>query len=207
MMKKLWIFLIIAGIVTALYPLIDRAYTWYWQQRIYSEWHDSVYLKDIIINPEDAFLQHSESNHESEHEISRGYEQENIDSVIGILTIEKINLKLPLLKGTSLANLKIGAGLLENYAGIGEIGNAPVLAHRSYTFGRFFNRLDELEEGDEIIVSTRDYNFRYTVYRKVIVEIDDYSIFEGNNEDRVLTLVTCHPVHNSDRHLVVQAVM
>ena len=126
---------------------------------------------------------------------------------LGILEIEKIDLRLPVLKGSSLANLKIGAGLLEDCAEIGAPGNTVLTAHRSYTYGRFFNRLDEIEAGDEIVIATQENTCRYVVYNKVIVEPDDTFIIGGDKEEKILTLVTCHPIHNATHRLIVQARM
>ena len=74
---------------------------------------------------------------------------------LGIMEIDKIDLKLPVLNGTSEAILRIGAGFLEGTTAIGEPGNTVLTAHRSHTYGRFFNRLDELEVGIKLLSHDR----------------------------------------------------
>lgn len=206
-MKKIANVLIIAGIIVFFYPLLDRAFTWYWQQRIFHGWEESLVAGESSLD-ENALAGEPEETPEE----TMG-EEETPDpflglsvTPLGILEIKKIDLRLPVLRGASLANLKIGAGLLEDTAEIGAPGNTVLTAHRSYTYGRFFNRLDEIEAGDEIVIANAQENtYRYVVYNKVIVEPDDTSVTRGNEEERILTLVTCHPIHNATHRLIVQA--
>ncbi|HHY81744.1 MAG TPA: class D sortase [Clostridiales bacterium] len=126
---------------------------------------------------------------------------------IGKLEIPKIKLSIPILEGASKTNLKVGAGHITGTSEIGSIGNAAVAAHRSHKYGRMFNRLDELEIGDKIKVTTKDGTFEYTVYKKHVVEPDDTSVLNRSKEDRVLTLITCTPLYTATHRLVVHAVM
>lgn len=195
--------IIVAGALVVLYPLLDRAFTWYWQQKIFNEWQKSP------ANAE-ASLSGSEPDEETSGDVESSEDNSRelfIVEPVGILQIKKINLKLPILRGSSMLNLKIGAGLLENTAEIGAPGNTVLTAHRSYTYGRFFNRLDEVEIGDEIVITAGEETYRYTVYNKVIVEPDDTSVTRGSKEEKILTLITCHPIHNATHRLVVQAKM
>jgi len=126
---------------------------------------------------------------------------------IGRIKIDKISLNIPILHGTSKANLKLGAGQITGTSKLGDVGNAALAAHRSHTYGRMFNRLDELEIGDKIIVETADGTFEYTVYEKLVVEPDDVSVLNRNDKDRVLTLVTCTPLYTATHRLIVHAVI
>lgn len=81
-------------------------------------------------------------------------------------------------------------------------------AHRAHTYGRLFNRLDELEQGDEIVIATRDGRYRYTVYHKAIMKPEEVSLLCAADGRSILTLVTCHPLRqvNPPYRLVVQAI-
>jgi sortase A len=217
-MRRLSLILIVTGVLVLLYPLLDRAYTWYWQQKIFNEWEAEHMREDTHVEKDtvkervetEAGLEENENNiNPAESSEAEGSENDTIlRNTLGILEIEKINLKLPILGGTSEAILRIGAGLLEGTAGFGEVGNTVLTAHRSHTYGRFFNRLDELEAGDRITISTEhDQQYHYVVYRTIIVEVDDTSIFEFEEGDRILTLYTCHPLYsvNPVNRLIVQA--
>jgi sortase A len=70
-----------------------------------------------------------------------------------------------------------------------------------------FNRLDELEVGDGIVVETADGSFEYTVFKKHVVEPDDLSVLNKNDRDRVLTLITCTPLYTATHRLVIHAVI
>lgn len=125
--------------------------------------------------------------------------------VTAIIQIDKINLKLPVLEGATKANMKHAAAHMNETAPIGEIGNAAIAAHRSRTAGRLFNRLNEVEIGDTISVKTSGQEYNYEVYDISIVEPTDISVLNGNNKDKILTLITCDPLVNPTHRLIIHA--
>ncbi|KZZ83928.1 class D sortase [Bacillus sp. SJS] len=125
--------------------------------------------------------------------------------IAGSLVIEKINLELPIVEGAGQEDLKAAAGHITGTAALGEEGNAAIAAHRSRTFGRKFNRLNELKDGDLISVETEQKNLLFTIYKKTIVPPSDTSVLEKQGEGQTLTLITCDPVENPTRRLVVFA--
>lgn len=62
--------------------------------------------------------------------------------------------EIPVLEGTDLDILSAGVGHYPGTAGPGEVGNFALAGHR-VTHGQPFNRLLELEPGDEVVVETR----------------------------------------------------
>jgi len=134
-------------------------------------------------------------------------EKEKPSSVLATISIDKIKLKLPVLEGATRENMKAAATHLTETTPIGEIGNAAIAAHRARTKGRLFNRLNEIEIGDKIVLTTDRKKFTYTVYKISIVEPTDVTVLNRNNKDRVLTLITCDPLINPTHRLIVQAVM
>ena len=123
----------------------------------------------------------------------------------GVLIIEKIDVRMIIMDGTDEETLRVAAGRLPGTGKLDEIGNCVLAGHRSYTFGKYFNRLDELEPGDKITVQTPAKTLHYEVYKKLIVEPDDFSITDKNDTDKILTLFTCHPVAVASHRLVVHA--
>ena len=195
MMKKFANVIIIAGLLVFLYPLLDRAYTWYWQQKIMQSWEADL--------PPAVGKGIDEAGPEPQK-----HAFDLPANALGILNIEKIDLQIPIIKGASLADLKIGAGLMPETAAPGEPGNTVLTAHRSYTYGRFFNRLDEVEIRDQIIVATPENVFRYIIYDKEIVNPNDPSILGspgGEQGEDILTLVTCHPIRKATHRLIIRA--
>ena len=205
-MKKIANLLLIAGVLVLLYPLADCACTYYWQQKLFNEWAAGAGVEKKLSAENGNFAAGETAGalYDGETEPSNSVWGLEI-TPLGILKIEKIELRLPILMGSNLANLKIGAGLMQDTAEPGAFGNTVLTAHRSYTYGRFFNRLDEIETGDEILIATRESTYQYIVYDKLIVEPTDTAIIKGGDREKILTLVTCHPVHKSTHRLIIQA--
>lgn len=124
---------------------------------------------------------------------------------IATIEIPAIDVKLPVLEGATLENMKSAAAHMTETAPLGQIGNAAIAAHRARTKGRLFNRLDEVKVGDEIVIRTAGERYVYNVYRVTIVEPADVSVLNKNGDDRMLTLITCDPVVNATHRLIVQA--
>ncbi|OMC64754.1 class C sortase [Paenibacillus odorifer] len=125
--------------------------------------------------------------------------------VIALIEIDKIDLKLPVLEGATKANMKHAAAHMKETAPLGEIGNAAIAAHRARTTGRLFNRLNEVVVGDVITVKTSDQVFNYEVYDISVVDPSDVSVLDGNDKDKILTLITCDPLVNPTHRLIVHA--
>jgi len=130
---------------------------------------------------------------------------EKKQKTIAILAIDKIKLKLPVLEGATQDNMKYAAAHLTGTAKIGDPGNAAIAAHRGRSKGRLFNQLNELEEGDTITLETNGNQFNYTVIGTALVMPDDITVLAGNDEDEILTLITCDPVVNPTHRLIVKA--
>ncbi|GAA0134276.1 sortase [Paenibacillus sp. YSY-4.3] len=210
-MRKLAYILIVAGIIIVLYPKMSV---------LYSEHRQEVLLREI----ESAEQSHWKVNHSdlvsSYAQVSRWLEEsaeseplaehaEPIDSEeeegLGTILIDSIDLKLPILEGASKQNLQHAAAHMTETAPLGEVGNAAIAAHRSRTAGRLFNRLGEVEVGDEIVVRSNGENFVYSVYEISIVKPTDVSVLESSGNDRILTLITCDPLVNPTHRLIVHA--
>ncbi|GAB6106332.1 class D sortase [Fusibacter bizertensis] len=126
-------------------------------------------------------------------------------SVIGKIKISKIDLIMPILMGATEKNLNRGATVINGTSDFGVIGNVGIAGHRGRSYGIFFNRLDEIEQGDVIEVTTNKTVYKYTVYETLIVEPTDVSVLYRNDKDKILTLVTCDPVKNPTHRLIIHA--
>lgn len=126
---------------------------------------------------------------------------------VGVIEIDKIDLKYPVGEGVDLGTLKFVIGHMPDTAPLNAVGNSVMAGHRSHSFGTFFNRLDELNNGDEIIVTSADGSIiTYEIYDKYLVEPTDLSVLKNNDEFRIITLITCDPVIDPDKRLIIQAV-
>jgi sortase A len=128
---------------------------------------------------------------------------EDLSSTIGIIKIPKIDLKVAVGEGIENKTLKYAVGHFEGTAMPGEKGNFAVAGHRSYTYSEYFNRLDELDIGDDIIVKTNKGEFTYKVYEKKVVEPTEVSVLDKTKEPTI-TLVTCTPIRVATHRLIVK---
>ncbi len=215
-MKKLSTLIIVMGLIIAAYPLLERGYWWYSQQKLLEDFEEHITLEaaameayyelETIFNDEmeqDQGLV-SPTNPPDQQEEEKPIEVSALDT-IGRILIQKIELNLPILAGATNRNLKMGAAQIEGTTTIGEIGNTALAGHRSHTFGRLFNRLDELEPGDMILIETINGIYEYEVYEKKVVLPEDVSVLNRNNQDRVLTLITCTPLYTASHRLIIHA--
>lgn len=126
---------------------------------------------------------------------------------IGTLNVPSIELNMPVVDGTTDVDIAISAGHMLGTAYPGQIGNSVIVGHRGYSYGRLFNRLDELAKGDHIAVTYGGQTYQYTVYQSKVVLPTDTSVTNQTNKAKVLTLITCTPLYSSDYRLVIHAVM
>ena len=120
-----------------------------------------------------------------------------------ILSIPRIDLRVPVLEGTDELTLNRGVGRIEGTARIGEPGNIGIAGHRD----GFFRGLKELAEGDVLDLTTAEGNASYLVDRILIVNPEDVQVLETRSAHS-LTLVTCYPfyfVGSAPQRYIVQA--
>ncbi|ERI94607.1 sortase family protein [Clostridiales bacterium oral taxon 876 str. F0540] len=145
--------------------------------------------------------QETNSNNESTPNIKPP--TEDVNGAIGIMKIPKIDLKVAIGEGVDNNTLKYAVGHFEGTAMAGEKGNFAVAGHRSYTYSEYFNRLDEVNIGDEIIVKTKKGEFTYKVNEKKVVEPTEVSVLD-KTKDATITLVTCTPIRVATHRLIIK---
>jgi len=128
------------------------------------------------------------------------------DSVLGIVTIPKINLSVALGEDVDSKILKYAVGHFKGTALPGSIGNCCIAGHRSYTYSEYFNRLDELKTGDEINIKTKSGTYTYVVYDTFVVKPTQTEVLNPS-KDAELTLITCTPIRIATHRLIVKARM
>ena len=124
---------------------------------------------------------------------------------VAIIKIPRIGIEKAVVEGTGVADLKKGPG---HYVGTplpGQPGNAAIAGHRT-TYGAPFNRIDELEPGDPIIVTTRQGSFRYEMASLEIVRPSDAHVLNPTDDNR-LTLTSCHPKYSARERIILVATL
>ncbi len=120
---------------------------------------------------------------------------------VALIRIPKIGLDRHVVEGTGLADLRKAPGHYPSTPLPGMVGNAAIAGHRT-TYGAPFNRLDELEPGDEILVTTLTGSYTFTVEEKKVVSPSQVEVLDPTPVAK-LTLTTCHPKYSAKQRLVV----
>lgn len=126
-----------------------------------------------------------------------------LDGARGIIRIPKIDLEMLIFEGANETSLRNGVGMIEPEKRFG-INNIGLAGHRAITYGKQFNRLDELVPNDEIKIKTSTYEF--VVVQTFVVDRSEVEVLTDKKEP-FLTLVTCTPTgkKNPKDRLIVQA--
>jgi sortase A len=189
-MKKAGGIFILVGIAIFIFFIFAKGKTYYEQKKLTDEYTS---LK---------FTEETKTDQQQLVKIKNG-------DPIGILEIPKIELNTPIVEGASPKDIQYAVGHLPSSSSIKDLGkinqNFAIAGHRSYTFGKFFNRLDELEKGDKIIVNVQDKAYTYTVFDKKIVDPTDVEVINPIKDRSVVTLITCHPMYSDKHRLIIFA--
>ncbi|MBT2643286.1 class D sortase [Bacillus sp. ISL-41] len=223
MRKVLSLLLIIAGLSIFFYPAAKDFNTSYNQENMIEEWEGSnqenTVAAESLKELEKVFSIETQAegsgsditpveNQESEEvpaSDTTKIKQKSRTGMVGVIEIDKIGVKLPILNGASDANLDKGAGLLEGTPAPGMPGNSAIAAHRNRAYGSMFNRLDEVGVGDTVTVKDKNSTYQYEVYETLVVEPHETSVLNGSQDEKVLTLITCTPIDTATHRLIVKA--
>ncbi|QOS79575.1 class D sortase [Paenibacillus sp. JNUCC31] len=205
-MKKIYSLLIFLGVSFIIYPFLQEKY-YDWQQVKVMD--DLEMLQSDLTKVNHTFEKANQNPISMESEIEDADVQQDVSpGAVGIIEIDKIDIRLPILEDATADNMKVTAAHLVETSPIGEEGNAAIAAHRAHKKGRLFNRLGELEIGDQIEVTLTDQSKTVYVVDKIsVVEPTDLSVLEDPHLGKVLTLITCDPLINPTHRLIVRAVI
>ena len=112
-------------------------------------------------------------------------------NVIGLIEIEALDLKYPIVEGADSKQLAYGIGHISDTAAVGSMGNCVLAGHRGSRYGTYFKYLNRLSEGDTVKITDKDGNIhQYEVVSWEVVGSYDNSI-KAQGEETELTLLTC----------------
>ena len=210
------IFLI--GLSVMLYPSFSN----YWNSRVQSQavasynnevqkmstedydkmFNEAEEYNNALKNISDPFQNYeSISNYEDVLNISG-------TGIMGYVTIDKIDVELPIYHGTSEGVLQIGVGHLGGSSlPVGGIGTHTVLsAHRGLPSAELFSDLDKLEVGDTFQITVLNRVLTYQVDQIRIVLPEDVSELQVDPDKDYATLMTCTPYGINTHRLLVRGV-
>jgi len=119
------------------------------------------------------------------------------------LQIPKINQDVPVVEGDGPEQLKKGVGHNIFSANPGENGNVVLSAHNDI-HGEIFRDLDQLDEGDLVILFSARQSYTYAVEDVLVVEPDQVQYLESNGEP-ITTLISCYPYMVDNKRIIVIA--
>ena len=123
------------------------------------------------------------------------------------LVIPDIDLDVVVVAGVSVADLRKGPGHYPDTPLPGQFGNAAIAGHRT-TYGQPFHDVDDLEPGDDIIVTTIAGRFVYDVTGTEIVDDSATHVVATTNPDIAeLTLTSCHPKWSASQRIIVHSLL
>lgn len=206
--------LLLVGISLILYPILDNHLQHKRQLELLTHW-DMQRHQHSTRSADNQLSVLGESISQQQEEAKLGsssdtdltlYEPLLLDGeqVIGTISIEKIQLREPVLARTTEKTLELGIGSVVEKVSPGEYGNFVLAGHRSRTYGKQFNRLDELGIGDLITIETVANEYVYVITSTFLVEPTDIFVLDQNPELRELTLITCEPIRNPTHRLIIR---
>ncbi|EMF0136306.1 class C sortase [Enterococcus hirae] len=209
--------LFITGIVIFMYPFVSDRINDYLDQQIIRKYQqqaqqqkteelEKIQQEYLEKNRELAKSNSSPSSDPFAEEEPEKVTQSTFQKhTIGVLSIPKINVRLPIFDQTTSFFLEKGASLLAgtSYPVGGESTHAVLSSHRGLPKGKLFTDLDQLEKNDLFFIESQNGKLAYQVDQIKIIEptdLDDLMIEKGQD---LVTLLTCTPyMVNSHRLLV-----
>lgn len=121
------------------------------------------------------------------------------------IQIPAIDVDAPVVQGDGWDQLKKGVGQLIGTPNPGQNGNLVLSAHND-VFGQIFRHLDQLEDGDEVIIYTNQRAYVYKVNQTQVVEPTQVEVL-ANTQEPVVTLISCYPYLVDNQRIVITAIL
>ena len=217
-MRRLGNILVIAGLALAIYA----AAVAFWRDPVtdlYNRWQQHQLASEL-----DAVLQNTEGVSEGktalagDGEAKRGKRAVSqarnaardfqatlqLGQPLGRIRIEKLGVNDVFVHGTRWGpDLSRGPGHYEQTSLPG-IGKTIAIAGHRTTFGAPFRHIDDLRQGDVIVLEMPYGTFRYGVFDHEIVASNDWSIIRERRFE-TLVLSACHPLYSAKQRWIVYA--
>lgn len=126
-----------------------------------------------------------------------------------IMEIPAIDLKVAAIRSKSFDDMyrcmRLGAAIFPKAPELNTIGNICISAHRTGSKD-FFRHLDQLKDGDTIVLRSETESYQYAVVKMEIIDPDDWSV-TGQTLFPALTLLSCQEYQgvSHGQRIMVQA--
>lgn len=218
LLDLLMLFLLLSGIGILAYPFVSDALNNYLDQQIISH-----YQRQAVKENEEVMAKIQENMTKKNQQLAKEGGNPGADPftkkkepakkdrtyfekhTIGILTIPKINVNLPIFDQTTMKLLEKGACLLEgtSYPIGGKSTHAVLSSHRGLSQAKLFTNLPQLKIKDHFYIEINGQYLAYQVDQIKTVEPTETEALQIQEDQDLVTLVTCTPyMINSHRLLV-----
>ena len=211
------VILLLAGIGIMAYPTVSDKWNSLHQSRLVDSYKTSVeemseeeyqalfdqadqYNKHLL---EQAFPFLSYGDLQAEYESALNVTG---NGMIGYVTIDKIDVELPVYNGTSDTVLNTSAGHLEGSTlPIGGTSrHAVISAHRGLPSAKLFTNLDRLEKGDIFTITVLNQSLTYEVDQILIVDPEQTEALNVTAGQDYVPLLTCTPYGINTQRMMVR---
>lgn len=111
--------------------------------------------------------------------------------LLGRLEIARLGLSVMVVEGDDHRTLRRAVGHVPGTSLPGQIGNMALTGHRD----TFFRPLRNIRSDDVIMLTTLRGQYRYRVLSTKVVRPDNVTVLEPDQNNEILTLITCHPFY------------
>ena len=128
------------------------------------------------------------------------------EGMVGILSIDAMDVTIPLYFGADEMSLYKGAAILADtsFPIGGESTNCVIAGHRGgYNGQAVFRDIEVLKPGDIVSLTNSWETLEYEVIKSIVIMPDDIDAIKIIPGEDMLTLVTCHPYGDSSQRYVV----
>ena len=128
------------------------------------------------------------------------------EGMVGILSIDAMDVTIPLYFGADEMSLYKGAAILADtsFPIGGESTNCVIAGHRGgYNGQAVFRNIEVLKPGDVVTVTNAWETLEYEVVKSIVIMPDDIDAIKIIPGEDMLTLVTCHPYGSNMQRYVV----
>jgi len=165
--------------------------------------------KETIVDVSTIIKALEESSKDSQSTLEKSSEVSDFLSkqeILGLIEIDNIDVKMIVVEGTEWENIRVTIGHMKQTNMFGELGNCALAGHRGGTYGTFFEHIDKLDVGDEIVLTDiKGITYQYYVYDKFVTHPTDMGVIDDVEDERTLTLISCE--NDGEDRLIVHAKM
>lgn len=123
---------------------------------------------------------------------------------IGRIKIKRMGINFVVVEGTDTSSLQKGPGHYPDTAFPGLPGTVAIAGHRT-TYLAPFRKLNEMRNGDEIVLEMPYARLTYRTYLHKIVDPSAYRLVTGRKRFDRLVLTACHPLYSAAQRIAVFA--